>query len=82
MGEVPLYTLGATHPHVQCNSLDTTFTIHHSTLGASRARNLQGYLAPKEDSPPRTLQYDYPQGPMVVPGRGAISYGRGTPVHA
>jgi len=56
MGEVPLYTLDATHPHVQCNSLDTTFTIHHNALCASRARTLQGYLAQKEHPPARTLQ--------------------------
>ena len=30
-------------------------------------------------APPRTLQYDYVQGPMVVLGGGAVSYERGNP---
>jgi len=42
---------------------------------------LQGYLAHKKHPPPRTLQKDYNQGHMVVLGRGAVSYERGTPVN-
>ena len=30
----------------------------------------QGHLAHKKEPPPRTLQYDYAQGPMVVLGGG------------
>ena len=41
---------------------------------------LQGYLAHKKQRPPRTLQQDSAQGPMVVLGDGAISHVRGTPV--
>ena len=42
--------------------------------------HLQGYLAHERYPPPRTLQQDYAQGPLVVLGGGAISYERGTPV--
>ena len=41
---------------------------------------LQGYLANKKHPPPRTLQWDFTKGHVVVLGRGAISYERGTPV--
>ena len=41
---------------------------------------VQGYLAHKKLLPPRTIQLDYAQGPTVVLGGGAVSYGRGTPV--
>ena len=37
-----------------------------------KAEVLQGYLAHKKQRPPRTLQSDYAQGPMVVPGKGAV----------
>jgi len=30
--------------------------------------------------PPPRIQEDYAEGPMVVPGGGAVSYERGTPV--
>jgi len=39
-----------------------------------------GYLARKKDPPPRTLQYDYTYGRILVLGGGAVSYERGTPV--
>ena len=42
---------------------------------------LQGYLDLKKQHPPRNLQKDYAQGPMVALGGGAVSYERGTPVH-
>jgi hypothetical protein len=38
------------------------------------------YLAHKKNCPPRTLQWDYTWGPMVVLGAGAVSYERGTSV--
>ena len=41
---------------------------------------IQGYLAHKKQRPPRTLQQEYAQGPMVVLRGGAVSYQRGTPV--
>ena len=57
---------------------------------------VQGYLAHKKQRPPRSLQQDYAQGPMVVSGGGvqsdythgpmvvlaggAFSYERGTPI--
>ena len=41
---------------------------------------LQGYLAHKKLPPPRTLQWAYAQGPTVVLGKGAVSYGRGNSV--
>ena len=41
---------------------------------------LQGYPAHEKHPPPRTLQKDYTYGPMEVPGGGAVSYERGTPV--
>ena len=41
---------------------------------------LHGYLAHKEQRPPRTLQQDYAQGPTVVLWGLTISYERGTPV--
>ena len=45
-------------------------------------RAAHGYLAHKEQRPPRTLQEDYAQHPTVVLGGGAVSYERGTPVPA
>ena len=42
--------------------------------------SLQGYLAPNEHPPPRTLQQDYVEGPFVVLGGGVGSHERGTPV--
>ena len=45
-----------------------------------RGREIQGNLARKKQRPPRTLQYDYAWGPMVIVGRWAVSYSRGTPV--
>ena len=44
------------------------------------AVSVQGYLAHKKRPPPRTLQHDYTQGPMVALGEVAVSYERGTPV--
>ena len=44
------------------------------------ATGLQGYLAHQKHLPPRTLQQDYPSGPRVVLGGGAVSYERGTPL--
>ena len=41
---------------------------------------VQGYLAHKNQRPPRTLHWDYAWGPTVVLGGGAVSYERGTPV--
>ena len=41
-----------------------------------------GRLARRKRAPRRTLQYDHPQGSMVVLGGRAISYERGTPVQA
>ena len=41
---------------------------------------LQGYLSHKKHPPPRTLQKDYTEGPMVVLGGQAISHEQGTPV--
>ena len=41
---------------------------------------VQGYLAHKKHPLPRTLQWDYTLGPLVVLGGGALSYERGTPV--
>ena len=40
----------------------------------------QGYLAHKKYPPPRTLQWDYAQVPMVFLGGGLVSYERGIPV--
>ena len=37
-------------------------------------------LAHAEPRPPRTLQQDYAQGPMMFLGGWAVSYERGTPV--
>jgi len=42
---------------------------------------LQGYLVHKKTLPPRTLQQDYAEGPVVVLGGGVVSYERGSPVH-
>ena len=47
-----------------------------------RFRRLQGYLARKKLPPPRTLQYEYAQGPMAALTGGAVSHERGTPVNA
>ena len=41
---------------------------------------VQAYLAHKKQRPPRILQYDDAEGPMVVLGGAALSYARGTPV--
>jgi hypothetical protein len=55
-------------------------------VGGTRSDNVapskirQGYLAHKKQPPPRTLQKDCVWGPMVAPGRGGVSYERGTPV--
>ena len=45
------------------------------------AQIVQGHLTHKKQRPPRTLQQDYAQGPMVALGGWAVSYERGTPVH-
>ena len=50
-----------------------------SAVGDER---VQGYLAHTKQRPPRTLQSDHALGPMVALGGGAVSYERGTPVHA
>ena len=42
--------------------------------------DIQGYLADQKQRPPRTLQYDYAQGPTEALWGGAVSYERGTPV--
>ena len=34
----------------------------------------QGYLAHEKHPPPRTLQWDYTKGPVMVLGGGAVSY--------
>ena len=52
------------------------------SINAIFERPLQGFLAHKKLPPPRTLQYGYAYGPMVVLGGGAVSYERGTPVAA
>ena len=39
-----------------------------------------GYLAQKNTPPPRTLQYAYAQGPVVVLRGGAFSHERSDPV--
>ena len=41
---------------------------------------LHEYLALKRLCPPRTLQREYAQGPVVVQGGEAVSYARGTPL--
>ena len=41
---------------------------------------IQGYLTHKKQRPPKTLLWEYAEGPMVVLGRGAVSYERGSPV--
>ena len=43
-------------------------------------QGLQGYLAHKKLRPPRALQKEDAYGPMVVLGKRAASYERGTPV--
>ena len=43
---------------------------------------IQGYLAQEKYPPPRTLQQDFTQGPMVVITGGAVSREQGTPVWA
>ena len=48
--------------------------------GLGSHRSIQGYLAHKKQRRPRTLQYGCAQGLMVVLGRWAVSYERGTPV--
>jgi hypothetical protein len=53
-------------------------TLDHVTHRAGHT--LQGYLAHKKQHPPRTLQEDYAEGPMVVLGGGAASYKRGNVV--
>ena len=50
------------------------------TLGHTRELHVQGYLAHNKPPPHRTLHWDYASGPMVVLGRWAVSYERGTPV--
>ena len=47
---------------------------------AAKLAGLQGYLAHKKLRLPRTLPYDFAQGPMVALGEGAVSYERGTSV--
>jgi len=37
---------------------------------------VQGYLAHKKQRPPRTVQQEYAQGPMVVLWGGAVYYER------
>ena len=39
---------------------------------------LQGYLTHKKLPHPETLQLEHAEGPVVVLGRGAVSYERGT----
>ena len=41
---------------------------------------VRGHLAHEKHPPPRTLQLDYAQGPMVVLRGSAVSHGRGTPL--
>ena len=45
-----------------------------------RIHDLQGYLTHKKQHRFQTLQKGYAWGPMVVLGRWAVSYERGTPV--
>jgi len=40
----------------------------------------KGVLAHKKTQPPRTLEWDYALGPMVVPGGWRFLIKRGTPV--
>ena len=44
------------------------------------AGGVQGYLAHTKQPPPKTLQKDSAQVPMVILGGGAVSYERCTPV--
>ena len=66
MGEVPLYDM------------------RPQKIGRVHARTevprLQGYLADKKAPPARTPLWAYVLDPMVVPGRGAMSYARCIPV--
>ena len=41
-------------------------------VGSERVNIIQGYLAHKEQRPPRTLPQEYAQGPMVVLGGGGL----------
>ena len=67
--------------------------VYHSTLGLrvikkkkktvgrpQVTQHLQRYLAHTKTYPPKTLQWQYAQGPMVALEGEAVSYERGTPV--
>jgi len=43
------------------------------SIGPLLKQVLQGYLAHKQKSPPRTLQSDYAKGPVVAIGRRGVS---------
>ena len=49
------------------------------SLWSAHGLSLQGYLAHQKQRPPGTLKWKYAEGPIVVVGRGAVSYARGTP---
>jgi len=55
----------------------TYYPCNQSLTSRSHAHR---YLAHKKQRPPRILQQDYAQGPMVVLRSGVVSYERGTPV--
>ena len=72
MGEVPLYTFyNVEAPKGTACAWFESFRTR---------RKVQGYLTYTETHPPRTLPEAYAEGRMVVLGRGAVSYARGTPV--
>jgi len=74
MSEVPLYSRDGCRVTVRHRNLRLPTRCIPTTV------YVQGSLAHKKQPLPRTLHYDYTQGPMVVLGVGAVSYERGGPV--
>ena len=72
--------VGVSNTHVGVSNKNTSVSNTHAGVFKTQVVRLQGYLVHKKPPAHRTLQWGYAQDPMVVLGRGAVSYERGTPV--
>ena len=54
------------------HSLRAFFSVASADFGEGGGGLLQGYLTHKKQPPPRTLQWDYTRGRMVVLGGGCF----------
>jgi len=65
---------GLLEPFDKSRTIVRDLTSTEAQVPACRHVLIQGYLAHKKQRPPRTLPYEYTQGPMVVlGGGGAVS---------